>query len=149
MACAQPSEYCGYECGVPNVSSRSRRNSGVSMSLMPVMVSASFQVPFTVPSPEAPLSPVIRRMSVSSSTPSSSTASTTCPMQWSVCSRKAAYSSICLASTGFVPSGISDHAGMPSWRAVSSASGGTTPSRFCRAKVSSRTASHPWSNSPA
>ena len=45
--------------GVPNVSRRSRRNCGVSTSVMPVMVSDSFQVPLMVPSPEAPLSPVM------------------------------------------------------------------------------------------
>ena len=59
MACAHPSEYCGYDSVPPKVSSRSRRNSGVSISSIPVIVRDSFHVPFSVPSPEAPLSPVM------------------------------------------------------------------------------------------
>ena len=43
---------------------------------------------------------------------------------------------------------MSSHAGISSGRAVSTASCGTTPSSFCRAMVSSRSASQPWSNFP-
>ena len=39
-------------------------------------------------------------------------------------------------------------AGISGWRAVSWQSGGMTPSSFCRAKVSSRSLSQPWSNLP-
>ena len=49
---------------------------------------------------------------------------------------------------GFISGATSSHAGMPAWRGVSSQSGGMTPSRFCLANVSSRTASQPLSNSP-
>jgi Molybdopterin oxidoreductase len=45
-------------------------------------------------------------------------------------------------------SGISSHAGISLWRAVSWQSAGITPSSFCRAKVSSRNVSQPWSNLP-
>ena len=44
---------------------------------------------------------------------------------------------------------MSSQAGITSWRAVSSASGGITPSSFWRAKVRSRSASQPSSNWPA
>ena len=57
-------------------------------------------------------------------------ASMTRPTWWSVCSRNPAYTSIWRSSTGLSSSGMSSHAGMTSWRAVSSASGGTTPSSF-------------------
>ena len=43
---------------------------------------------------------------------------------------------------------MSSQAGISSGRAVSSASGGITPSSFWRANVSSRSASQPWSNWP-
>ena len=43
---------------------------------------------------------------------------------------------------------MSSQAGISSGRAVSSASGGITPSSFCRASVCSRSASQPWSNLP-
>ena len=43
---------------------------------------------------------------------------------------------------------MSSQAGISSGRAVSSASGGITPSSFWRANVSSRNASQPWSNLP-
>ena len=45
-------------------------------------------------------------------------------------------------------SGMSSQAGISAGRAVSSASAGMTPSFFCRAKVSSRSLSQPWSNLP-
>ena len=45
-------------------------------------------------------------------------------------------------------SGMSSHAGISSCRAVSSASSGMTPSSFWRAKVVSRKAFQPSSNSP-
>ncbi len=38
--------------------------------------------------------------------------------------------------------------GCPALRSVSTASAGMTPSSFCRANVSSRSASQPWSNLP-
>ena len=44
---------------------------------------------------------------------------------------------------------MSSQAGISSGRAVSSASGGITPSSFWRANVSSRSASQPSSNRPA
>ena len=44
--------------------------------------------------------------------------------------------------------GTSSHAGNASFLGVSSASAGITPSAFCRAKVSSRSLSQPWSNLP-
>ena len=75
-------------------------------------------------------------------------ASMTRPTWWSVCSRNPAYTSIWRSSTGLSSSGMSSHAGMTSWRAVSSASWGTTPSSFWRAIVSSRTASQPWRELP-
>ena len=43
---------------------------------------------------------------------------------------------------------MSSQPGISSGRAVSSASGGITPSSFWRANVSSRSASQPWSNFP-
>ena len=43
---------------------------------------------------------------------------------------------------------MSSQAGISAGRAVSSASAGITPSSFCRAKVSSRKASQPWSKRP-
>ena len=43
---------------------------------------------------------------------------------------------------------MSSQAGISAGRAVSSASGGITPSCFWRANVSSRKASQPWSNLP-
>ena len=43
---------------------------------------------------------------------------------------------------------MSSQAGISSWRAVSSASGGITPSSFWRAKISSRSASQPASKRP-
>ena len=43
---------------------------------------------------------------------------------------------------------MSSQAGISSGRAVSSASGGITPSSFWRANVSSRSRSQPWSNLP-
>ena len=43
---------------------------------------------------------------------------------------------------------MSSHAGISLWRAVSWQSAGMTPSFFCRAKVSSRSLSQPWSNLP-
>ena len=52
------------------------------------------------------------------------------------------------AQDGFIASGMSSHAGISAWRAVSSQSSGMTPSFFCRAKVSSRSLSQPWSNLP-
>ncbi len=45
-------------------------------------------------------------------------------------------------------SGSESHAGSDSWRSVSSASAGITPNRFCRAKISSRSTSQPWSKRP-
>ena len=44
---------------------------------------------------------------------------------------------------------MSSQAGISSWRGVSSASAGITPSSFWRAKVRSRQASQPSSNWPA
>ena len=70
------------------------------------------------------------------------------PTWWSVCSRNPAYTSISRASTGLSSSGMSSHAGISSWRAVSSASAGMTPSSFWRANVRSRCASQPSSNLP-
>ena len=43
---------------------------------------------------------------------------------------------------------MSSQAGISSWRGVSSASAGITPSSFWRANVPSRSASQPSSNSP-
>ncbi len=43
---------------------------------------------------------------------------------------------------------MSSQAGISFGRGVSSASPGSTPSVFCRAKVSSRILSQPWSNFP-
>jgi hypothetical protein len=43
---------------------------------------------------------------------------------------------------------MSSQGGISSWRAVSSASGGITPSSFWRANVRSRSASQPSSNAP-
>jgi hypothetical protein len=43
---------------------------------------------------------------------------------------------------------MSSQAGISAGRTVSSASWGITPSSFCRAKVSSRKASQPWSKRP-
>ena len=43
---------------------------------------------------------------------------------------------------------MSSQAGISAGRAVSSASGGITPSAFWRANVSSRSLSQPWSNWP-
>ena len=65
-------------------------------------------------------------------------ASMSLPTWWSVCSRNPAYTSIWRASTGLSSVGMSSHAVISSCRAVSSASGGITPSSFCRAKVRSR-----------
>jgi len=76
-------------------------------------------------------------------------ASITRPTWWSVCSRNPAYTSIWRASTGLSSSGMSAHAVISSWRAVSSASEGMTPSSFCRVKVRSRCTSQPSSNAPA
>ena len=75
--------------------------------------------------------------------------SITRPTWKSVCSRKPAYTSIWRARTGFSSSGMSSQAVISSCRGVSSASAGITPSSFWRAKVRSRAASHPSSNSPA
>jgi hypothetical protein len=44
---------------------------------------------------------------------------------------------------------MSSHAGISSARSVSSASGGITPSSFCRANVSSRSTSQPLSKRPS
>ena len=71
------------------------------------------------------------------------------PTWWSVCSRNPAYTSIWRASTGLSSSGMSSQAVISSWRRVSSASSGITPSSFWRAKMRSRWASHPSSNCPA
>ena len=50
--------------------------------------------------------------------------------------------------TGFISGSMSSQAGISLGRLVSSASGGTTPSFFWRARVSSRSLSQPWSNLP-
>ena len=70
------------------------------------------------------------------------------PTWWSVYSRKPAYTSIWRRRTGLSASGMSSQAGISAWRAVSWQSSGTTPSFFCRAMVSSRSLSQPWSNLP-
>ena len=76
-------------------------------------------------------------------------ASMTRPVWWSAYSRNAPYTSIWCDRMGRRSAGTSSHAGMPSERSVSSASAGTMPSSFCRAKVSSRSASQPWSYLPS
>ena len=43
---------------------------------------------------------------------------------------------------------MSSQAGISAWRGVSTASGGMTPSSFCRSKVISRCLSQPWANLP-
>ena len=52
------------------------------------------------------------------------------------------------AKTFFSSGEQASHACTPGARGVSFASAGITPSFFCRAKVSSRTLSQPWSNLP-
>ena len=69
-------------------------------------------------------------------------------MWWSAYSMNPAYTSIWRARTGLSVSDISSHAGISSCRTVRSQSAGITPSAFWRANVSSRSASHPWSNWP-
>ena len=85
---------------------------------------------------------------VFSSSPISSTASSRRPTFQSVFSWNPAYTSICRAYSVFSSSESESQAGSASGLGVSSASGGITPSVFCRSKVSSRSLSQPWSNLP-
>lgn len=70
------------------------------------------------------------------------------PTSWSVWARNPAYTSISRDAMRWRCSGSESHAGSDSWRSVSSASAGITPNRFCRAKISSRSTSQPWSKRP-
>ncbi len=65
-----------------------------SVSGMPFCIVSSLNEPVIVPSMLAPLSPQIQRMSVLSSSPSSSMASMTRPTLWSAFSENPAYTSI-------------------------------------------------------
>ena len=65
-----------------------------------------------------------------------------------MCSAKPAKVSICRAKSFFWSALKPSHAGISFGRSVSLVSAGTTPSFFCRSKVSSRSLSQPWSNLP-
>ena len=87
--------------------------------------------------------------SVLSVTPSSSRAPSRRPISWSVCSPNAAKISICRANT-WRSSGVSAFQSlMAAGFGASFVSGGTTPSFFCRASVSSRYWSQPPSKRPS
>ena len=59
IACAQPTAKWLYDSGPPNLSSRSIMNCGVSIEARPLKFSISLNVPFSVPSADAPLSPMM------------------------------------------------------------------------------------------
>ena len=65
-----------------------------------------------------------------------------------MCSAKPAKVSICRANSRFWSADSESHAGISAGRGVSFVPAGTTPSSICRASVSSRSLSQPWSNLP-
>ena len=78
----------------------------------------------------------------------SSTARMTRPTSWSVISRKPANVSACLVKRRFSSAVSAAQSLMASGFGASFVPFGTTPSSSCRANVSSRSRSQPWSNLP-